>query len=43
MVEIDGMVLTQTRAILSYLAAKYDLYGKDLKETVRYHSVHVCT
>ncbi|XP_044108821.1 glutathione S-transferase A4-like [Neovison vison] len=35
MVEIDGMVLTQTRAILSYLAAKYDLYGKDLKETVR--------
>uniref|UniRef100_A0A8C0Q7L9 glutathione transferase n=1 Tax=Canis lupus familiaris TaxID=9615 RepID=A0A8C0Q7L9_CANLF len=35
MIEIDGMVLTQTRAILSYLAAKYDLYGKDLKETVR--------
>ncbi|XP_029800356.1 glutathione S-transferase A4-like isoform X2 [Suricata suricatta] len=35
MVEIDGMVLTQTRAILSYLAAKYDSYGKDLKETVR--------
>ncbi|GAB5571615.1 glutathione S-transferase A4-like isoform X1 [Prionailurus iriomotensis] len=35
MVEIDGMVLTQTRAILSYLAAKYNLYGKDLKETVR--------
>ena len=41
MAEIDGMVLTQTRAILSYLAAKYDLNGKDLKETVRYHSVHV--
>ncbi|KAF3831642.1 hypothetical protein GH733_000454, partial [Mirounga leonina] len=35
MIEIDGMVLTQTRAILSYLAAKYDLYGKDMKETVR--------
>ncbi|KAM6181857.1 glutathione S-transferase A4-like [Erethizon dorsatum] len=35
LVEIDGMVLTQTRAILSYLAAKYNLYGKDLKERVR--------
>ncbi|XP_004410758.1 PREDICTED: glutathione S-transferase A1-like [Odobenus rosmarus divergens] len=35
MTEIDGMVLTQTRAILSYPAAKFDLYGKDLKETVR--------
>ncbi|XP_043859982.1 glutathione S-transferase A4-like [Dromiciops gliroides] len=33
LVEIDGMKLTQTRAILSYLAAKYNLYGKDLKET----------
>uniref|UniRef100_A0A8C3X295 glutathione transferase n=1 Tax=Catagonus wagneri TaxID=51154 RepID=A0A8C3X295_9CETA len=35
LVEIDGMALTQTRAILSYLAAKYNLHGKDLKETVR--------
>ncbi|XP_004644680.1 glutathione S-transferase A4-like [Octodon degus] len=35
LVEIDGMVLTQTRAILSYLAAKYNLYGKDLKERAR--------
>ncbi|XP_057602443.1 glutathione S-transferase A4-like [Hippopotamus amphibius kiboko] len=35
LVEIDGMVLSQTRAILSYLAAKYNLHGKDLKETVR--------
>ncbi|XP_023368895.1 glutathione S-transferase alpha-4 [Otolemur garnettii] len=35
LVEIDGMALTQTRAILSYLASKYDLYGKDLKERVR--------
>ncbi|XP_068926703.1 glutathione S-transferase A4-like isoform X1 [Petaurus breviceps papuanus] len=33
LVEIDGMKLTQTQAILSYLAAKYNLYGKDLKET----------
>ncbi|XP_006024547.1 glutathione S-transferase [Alligator mississippiensis] len=32
MVEIDGMKMVQTRAILSYLAAKYNLYGKDLKE-----------
>ncbi|KAM5256094.1 glutathione S-transferase A4-like [Ctenodactylus gundi] len=35
LVEIDGMVLTQTRAILSYMAAKYSLYGKDLKERAR--------
>ncbi|XP_070588965.1 glutathione S-transferase-like [Erythrolamprus reginae] len=32
MVEMDGMKLVQTRAILSYIAAKYNLYGKDLKE-----------
>uniref|UniRef100_A0A8C8S8Q2 glutathione transferase n=1 Tax=Pelusios castaneus TaxID=367368 RepID=A0A8C8S8Q2_9SAUR len=32
LVEIDGMKLVQTRAILNYLAAKYKLYGKDLKE-----------
>ncbi|NWR78803.1 GSTA3 transferase, partial [Centropus unirufus] len=32
LVEIDGMKLVQTRAILSYLAGKYNLYGKDLKE-----------
>lgn len=35
LVEIDGMMLTQTKAIHSYLAAKYNLYGKDLKERVR--------
>ncbi|XP_034364605.1 glutathione S-transferase alpha-4 [Arvicanthis niloticus] len=35
LVEMDGMLLTQTRAILSYLAAKHNLYGKDLKERVR--------
>ncbi|XP_072862307.1 glutathione S-transferase A4-like [Chlorocebus sabaeus] len=35
LVEMDGMVLTQTRAILSYLTAKYNFYGKDLKERVR--------
>uniref|UniRef100_A0A674HW67 glutathione transferase n=1 Tax=Terrapene triunguis TaxID=2587831 RepID=A0A674HW67_9SAUR len=32
MVEIDRMKMVQTRAILSYIAAKYNLYGKDLKE-----------
>ncbi|XP_012504045.1 PREDICTED: glutathione S-transferase A1-like [Propithecus coquereli] len=32
MVEIDGMELVQTRAILNYIASKYNLYGKDLKE-----------
>ncbi|XP_017398362.1 glutathione S-transferase A4-like isoform X1 [Cebus imitator] len=35
LVEVDGMMLTQTRAILSYLAAKFNFYGKDLKERVR--------
>ncbi|XP_054678387.1 glutathione S-transferase-like [Grus americana] len=32
MVEIDGMKMVQTRAISNYIAAKYNLYGKDLKE-----------
>ncbi|XP_076414027.1 glutathione S-transferase alpha-5 [Peromyscus maniculatus bairdii] len=32
MVEIDGMKLVQTKAILNYIASKYDLYGKDMKE-----------
>lgn len=32
MVEIDGMKLVQTRAILNYIATKYNLYGKDMKE-----------
>ncbi|NXN17576.1 GSTA3 transferase, partial [Indicator maculatus] len=32
MVEIDGIKMVHTRAILSYIAAKYNLYGKDLKE-----------
>ncbi|KAK2082908.1 Glutathione S-transferase A3 [Saguinus oedipus] len=32
MFEIDGMKLVQTRAILNYIASKYDLYGKDIKE-----------
>ncbi|XP_027708783.1 glutathione S-transferase-like [Vombatus ursinus] len=34
MVEIDGMKMVQTRAILRYIAGKYNLYGKDLKEQV---------
>nr|XP_044632929.1 glutathione S-transferase A1-like [Equus asinus] len=32
MVEIDGMKLVQSRAILNYIAAKHNLYGKDTKE-----------
>ncbi|XP_062043200.1 glutathione S-transferase Yc-like [Lepus europaeus] len=32
MVEIDGMKLVQTRAILNYIADKHNLYGKDIKE-----------
>ncbi|XP_037988685.1 glutathione S-transferase-like [Motacilla alba alba] len=32
MVEIDGMKLVQTRAICNYIATKYNLYGKDVKE-----------
>ncbi|XP_072264541.1 glutathione S-transferase 3-like [Pyxicephalus adspersus] len=32
MVEIDGMKLVQTKAILSYIAGKYNIYGKNTKE-----------
>ncbi|XP_030054812.1 glutathione S-transferase 3 [Microcaecilia unicolor] len=32
MVEIDGMKLVQTKAILNYIAEKYNLHGKTLKE-----------
>lgn len=32
LVEIDGMQLVQTKAISNYIAGKYNLYGKDLKE-----------
>ncbi|KAL0964665.1 hypothetical protein UPYG_G00327230 [Umbra pygmaea] len=34
LVEMDGMKLVQTKAILNYIAGKYNLYGKDLKERV---------
>ncbi|XP_069462211.1 glutathione S-transferase A4-like [Ambystoma mexicanum] len=34
LVEIDGLKIVQTRAILRYIAAKYNLYGKDIKERV---------
>ncbi|XP_057556123.1 glutathione S-transferase A2-like [Hippopotamus amphibius kiboko] len=34
MVEVDGMKLVQSRAILNYLATNYDLYGKSMKERV---------
>ena len=36
MVEIDGIKLVQTRAILNYVATKYNLYGKDMKERALY-------
>ncbi|XP_016359628.1 glutathione S-transferase 3-like isoform X2 [Sinocyclocheilus anshuiensis] len=32
LVEIDRMQLVQSKAILNYIAGKYSLYGKDLKE-----------
>ncbi|KAM3862949.1 glutathione S-transferase A1-like [Diretmus argenteus] len=35
MVEIDGMKLVQTRAILNYIAEKYNLHGKDLQDRAR--------
>ncbi|KAM9804188.1 glutathione S-transferase 3-like [Neosynchiropus ocellatus] len=35
LVEIDGMKLIQTKAILNYIAEKYNLHGKDPKERVR--------
>ncbi|CAG6017411.1 glutathione S-transferase A4-like [Menidia menidia] len=35
MVEIDDMKLVQTKAILSYIAEKYNLNGKDIKERVK--------
>lgn len=38
LVEIDGMKMVQTRAILSYIAGKYNLYGKDLKERALYRN-----
>ncbi|XP_073445268.1 glutathione S-transferase 3-like isoform X1 [Dendrobates tinctorius] len=32
MLEIDGLKLVQTKAILNYIAGKYNLFGSDLKE-----------
>jgi glutathione S-transferase len=43
MVEMDGMKLVQTRAILNYIATKYDLYGKDMKERALYGVFSVFT
>ncbi|XP_017549587.1 glutathione S-transferase 3-like [Pygocentrus nattereri] len=34
MVEMDGMKLVQSKAIRNYIAGKYNLYGKELKERV---------
>uniref|UniRef100_UPI0037E80227 glutathione S-transferase A4-like n=1 Tax=Semicossyphus pulcher TaxID=241346 RepID=UPI0037E80227 len=35
LVEIDGMKLIQTKAILNYIAEKYNLNGKDLADRVK--------
>ncbi|XP_077470077.1 glutathione S-transferase A4-like [Stigmatopora argus] len=35
MVEIDGMKIVQTKAILNYIAEKYNLHGKDVKDRVK--------
>ena len=43
MVEIDGRKLVQTRAILNYIATKYNLYGKDAKERALYSIFSVIT
>uniref|UniRef100_A0A7M4EUI1 Glutathione S-transferase n=1 Tax=Crocodylus porosus TaxID=8502 RepID=A0A7M4EUI1_CROPO len=41
LVDIDGMKMVQTRAILSYIAGKHNLYGKDLKERALYIDTYV--
>ena len=41
MVEIDGMKLVQTKAILNYIAEKYKLHGDNLKDRVMYGPVLV--
>nr|XP_006813792.1 PREDICTED: glutathione S-transferase A2-like [Saccoglossus kowalevskii] len=35
MLEIDGMKLVQTNAIIRYIARKYDMYGKTLEQKTR--------
>lgn len=35
LVEIDGMKLIQTKAILHYIAEKYNLHGKDIKDRAK--------
>ena len=36
LVEIDGLHLVQTKAILKYIAEKYNLNGNDIKERAMY-------
>lgn len=43
MVEIDGMKLVHTRAILNYIASKYNFYGKDIEERALYTIFSVLT
>jgi len=35
LVEIDGLKLIQTKAILNYIAEKYNLHGKDIKDRAK--------
>lgn len=42
MVEIDGMKLVQTKAILNYIADKYQLHGKDPKDRAMYEAFLNC-
>lgn len=38
MVEIDGMKLVQTKAILNYIAEKYGLHGKNIQDRAMYET-----
>lgn len=38
MVEIDGMKMVQTKAILNYIAEKYELHGKNIKDRAMYET-----
>lgn len=40
LVEIDGLKLVQTRAIMNYISEKYNLHGKDLKDRAMYDLLH---
>ena len=43
MLEIDGVNIVQTDAILRYLARKHDMLGADLQESAKIDMVHAAT